>query len=153
MAKIDAEYLVDGNGPGGCDQPKGRSDRGLCTPAGPKAAVQLDDAVRRVKESTYMGCVENMESIVEAAEEMDWEKRKAIVFAFLSAIFFSVPFVGQLVSGLASLVTIGRIVALMGTVSNVALDIYKVVDDEENAPLAVFNLILAPLALFWTLRE
>ncbi|RHZ44851.1 uncharacterized protein CDV56_103313 [Aspergillus thermomutatus] len=126
---------------------------------------QLDDAVRRVKEGTYLGltddlvdavslpifmvadAVENMKSIVKVAEEMDREKRKAILFAFLSASFFFVPVVGEIVSGLTSLVTIGRIVALMGTVGNVALDIYTVVDDDKNAPLAIFNLILAPLAL------
>jgi Co/Zn/Cd efflux system component len=44
--------------------------------------------------------VEDMESIVEATEEIDRGKRKAIVFAFLSAVFFFIPVVGQLVSGL-----------------------------------------------------
>jgi hypothetical protein len=48
---------------------------------------------------------------------------------------------------LTSLIKIGRIVALIKKVGNVALDIYMVVNGEKSASLAIFDLILAPLAL------
>ncbi|KAG2021991.1 hypothetical protein GB937_004546 [Aspergillus fischeri] len=69
-----------------------------------------DDLVEAVSLPIFMvaDAVENLESFVEVAEELDREKRKAIVFAFPSTIFFFVHVVGELVSGLTSLVTIGH---------------------------------------------
>lgn len=128
-------------------------------------APQLKDAVKEIKKGTYLpsaddlvdavslpvlmvsDAIESMESIVDIAEEIEEAKEKAILMAFLSAIFLFVPIVGEVIGSISSLATIGRIVALMGNVGNAALDIYTIVDDKDNAPLAIFNLILAPLAL------
>lgn len=128
-------------------------------------APRLEDAINKVKDGTYLPSADDlvdavslpvlmvsdailsMESVVEIAEEIKEAKEKAIMMAFLSAIFFFVPVVGEVISSISSLATIGRIVALMGEIGNVALDVYTVLDDKDNAPLAIFSLILAPLAL------
>ncbi|KAL2813996.1 hypothetical protein BJX63DRAFT_431632 [Aspergillus granulosus] len=127
--------------------------------------AQLDEVVKQVQESIYLGdtedlvdavsmpvmmvsdAVENMLSIVEVAEEIEEAKAMGILFAFLSAIFFFVPVVGEVISGVTSLVNVGRIISLLGTAGNIALDVYTVLEDPENAPLAIFGLILTPLAL------
>ncbi|KAL2862689.1 uncharacterized protein BJX67DRAFT_292234 [Aspergillus lucknowensis] len=86
--------------------------------------------------------VDNMEEVVDAAEEIEEQERKAIILAFLSAILLVVPFVGEVVGAVASMATIGRIIALAGAAGNAAMDIYTIVDDPENAPLAIFSLVL-----------
>ncbi|KAL2850300.1 hypothetical protein BJY01DRAFT_261581 [Aspergillus pseudoustus] len=126
---------------------------------------QLDEIFRRLEDGTFVGdmedvvdavsipvmmtsdAVDNMMSIVEVAEEIEEAKAKGILFAFLSAIFFIVPVVGEVISGVTSLVNVGRIISLLGATGNVVLDIYTILDDEENAPLAIFSLVLTPLAL------
>ncbi|KAL4905791.1 hypothetical protein BDW74DRAFT_184860 [Aspergillus multicolor] len=91
--------------------------------------------------------VANMETIVDVAEEIREAERKAIIMAFLSAILFFVPVLGEIASAVTSLATIGRVISLLGAVGNTAFDVYTIVDDPENAPLAIFGLVLAPLAL------
>ncbi|RDW76305.1 Peptidoglycan-binding Lysin subgroup [Aspergillus mulundensis] len=91
--------------------------------------------------------VANMEEIVDIAEEIREAERKAIILAFLSAILFFVPVIGEIASAVSSLATIGRVISLLGAVGNAAFDVYTIVDDPENAPLAIFSLVLAPLAL------
>ncbi|KAL6230234.1 hypothetical protein BDW75DRAFT_234560 [Aspergillus navahoensis] len=126
---------------------------------------ELTDVVEKVKNDEYFGdinelidavsmpvlmvsdAIENMQSIVEIAEEIEEAKSKSILFAFLSAIFFFVPVVGEVMGAISSLANIGRIVSLLGAAGNVALDVYTILDDPENAPLAIFSLILTPLAL------
>ncbi|KAK1148087.1 hypothetical protein N8T08_010725 [Aspergillus melleus] len=91
--------------------------------------------------------VDNMHMLVEIAENIREEKSKAILLAFLSAIFFFIPITGEVASAVQSLATIGRIVSLLGATGNADLDIYTLIDDKDNAPLAIFSLILAHLAL------
>lgn len=74
-------------------------------------------------------------------------KREKILFGFLTAILIFVPVAGEVMSAVAGLATIGRIVALLGVAGNVAYDSYTIFKDPENAPLAIFGLILAPLGL------
>lgn len=57
--------------------------------------------------------------------------------AFLTAIFFFIPVIGEGAGAVSSMAAIGRIVALLVEVGNVALDIYTIVDDPDNAPLGL----------------
>ncbi|EHL02905.1 putative Acidic mammalian chitinase [Glarea lozoyensis 74030] len=95
--------------------------------------------------------VENMSKVAAIGKEIKDEEAKAkrseILFGFLSAILFFIPVAGEVMSAVAGLATIGRIVALLGTLGNVAYDSYTIVNDPANAPLAIFGLILAPLGL------
>jgi hypothetical protein len=54
---------------------------------------------------------------------------------------------GEVVGSFAELANLGRIISLAGAGGNAALDIYTIVDDPANEPLAIFSLVLAPLAL------
>ncbi|KAH6997387.1 glycoside hydrolase family 18 protein [Ilyonectria destructans] len=90
---------------------------------------------------------ENMGTVVEIADKITEEERKAFILAFLSAIFLIIPVIGEVVGSVAELADIGTIMALLGAAGNSAVDIYTIVDDPKNAPLAIFDLILAPLAI------
>ncbi|KAL9573156.1 hypothetical protein ACKAV7_002841 [Fusarium commune] len=90
---------------------------------------------------------ENMGTVVQIADKITEEERKAFILAFLSAIFLIVPVIGEVVGSIAELTDIGTVMALLGAAGNSAVDIYTVVDDPKNAPLAIFDLILAPLAI------
>ncbi|CAG8954007.1 hypothetical protein HYFRA_00009106 [Hymenoscyphus fraxineus] len=74
-------------------------------------------------------------------------KREKIIFGFLTTITIFVPVAGEVMSAVAGLATIGRIVSLLGVAGNAAFDSYTIVKDPKNAPLAIFGLILAPLGL------
>lgn len=91
--------------------------------------------------------VKNMKEISDTVDKWEDEKRKNIILAFLSAIFFFVPILGQLVGTVASLANIARIIVVLGTLGEVATEIYQVVDNKDNLPLALFSVVLAPLAI------
>lgn len=91
--------------------------------------------------------VKNMKEISDTVDKWEEEKRKNIILAFLSAIFFFVPILGQLVGTVASLANIARVIVVLGTLGEVATEIYQVVDSKDNLPLALFSVVLAPLAI------
>jgi chitinase len=91
--------------------------------------------------------VESMSIVVQTADKIEEEERKAIILAFISAILFFVPIAGELVGAVAEVADIVAIIDVLGAVGNAAMDIYTVVDDPANAPLAIVDLIMAPLAL------
>lgn len=95
--------------------------------------------------------VANMDTVAEIGKDIQEAeakvKREKIIFGFLTAILIMVPVAGEIMSAVAGLATIGRIVALIGVGGNVAFDSYTTIKDPENAPLAIFGLILAPLGL------
>ncbi|KAK3317910.1 killer toxin alpha/beta [Apodospora peruviana] len=126
----------------------------------------LPRAVTQLKEGNYRGsafdladamalpvfmieeAVTNIKTISDKIDEMEEEKRKNLILAFLSAIFFFVPVLGQIASAVSSLATIGRVLAVLGTAGELATDIYNVVNTKGNDPLDIFGLVLAPLAIF-----
>lgn len=91
--------------------------------------------------------LDQMNVIVSVADEIDREKRMAIIFAFLSAIFFFIPVAGEVAGSVAAMAGIARIAELIGAAGNSAMDIYTIVNDPANAPLAIFDLVLTPLSL------
>ena len=92
--------------------------------------------------------VAGIKSISDAIDEAQREREKNIIIAFLTSIFFFIPIIGQLVGTVAALANIGRIIAILGTLGEIAIDIYSVVDTKGNDPLVIFGLVLAPLAVF-----
>lgn len=92
--------------------------------------------------------VDNMQQIDDTVDKWEEDKRKNILMAFLSAVFFLVPIVGQVVGTIGTLANIGRIIVMAGVAGNIALGIHDIVDDPANAPLAIFGIILEPFALF-----
>ncbi|KAL7789818.1 hypothetical protein V8C37DRAFT_417733 [Trichoderma ceciliae] len=85
-----------------------------------------------------------VETIVDKIEE---EKRKALILEFLTAIFLFIPIIEEVIGSIGELAEVGVILSMLGAVGNAGLDIYTIVDDPHNAPLAIFDLIPSPLAL------
>ncbi|KAJ5181910.1 hypothetical protein N7449_012057 [Penicillium cf. viridicatum] len=112
-------------------------------------SLDVDDLVDALSLPVSMvaDAVDGMEKVEEIGEETEEAKWEAILMAFLTVIFFFIPVIGEVAGAVSSMAAIGRIVALLGEVGNVALNIYTIVDDPDNAPLAMFGLILSPLAL------
>lgn len=129
-------------------------------------ANDLPEAAKRLREGKYTAdawdlvdavslpvlmveqAVEAIQSISETVDKWEDEKRKNIILAFLSGILFLVPIIGQLASAVNALATVGRIIAILGAAGQLALDIYDVVDTEGNDAMAIFSLVLTPLAVF-----
>lgn len=59
-----------------------------------------------------------------------------------------VPIVGEIRSGISFLEAVGRSIALIDETGNVALDIYDIANDEDNALQAIFGIVLSLLAIF-----
>ena len=74
-------------------------------------------------------------------------KREKILFGFLTAVLFFIPIDGGAMAAVAGMATIGRIVASLDALGNVAYDSYTIVKDPANAPLIIFGLILALLGM------
>ena len=70
-----------------------------------------------------------------------------MVFAFIDAILFSVPIAGELLGIVAELADIASIISIIGAVDDAAFDVSNTVDDPKNHALAIFSLIVKPLAL------
>lgn len=88
-----------------------------------------------------------MESVVQTADNIDEEKRKAIIMAFLSALLFFIPIAGEVVGAVTELGAIADVIALLGVAGNAAMDVYTIVDDAQNAALAIVDVAMAPAAL------
>ncbi|KAI9675883.1 MAG: hypothetical protein M1822_008892 [Bathelium mastoideum] len=128
-------------------------------------AGQIKDAVTNLELGCYYGdsselvdalsipvlmiaqAVDSMSSIEATADQIDEEKRKAIILAFIGAILFFIPVVGEVVGAVTEATDIAAIIAVIGAAGNAAMDVYTIVSDPQNAPLAIFSLILAPLAI------
>jgi hypothetical protein len=126
---------------------------------------QIDSIVTQLKVDAWLGAgnelidsislpilmiasaTENMAEVVQVANEISAEKAKAFILAFLSAIFLIIPIIGEVVGSIGEMASIGAILDLLGTAGSTAMDIYDLVKDPHNAPLAVMDLIFSPLAL------
>ena len=91
--------------------------------------------------------VKQMSDIIDTVDHMEEEKRKNIILAFLSAIFFFLPIAGQIVGTVAALANVARVIATIGVLGDIALEIQSIVADKDNLPLAIFGIVLSPLAL------
>jgi hypothetical protein len=90
---------------------------------------------------------ENMAEVVQVADEISAEQAKAFILAFLSAVFLIIPIIGEVVGSIGELANIAIILELLGAAGNAAMDIYTLIKDPQNAPLAIMDLVLSPLAL------
>ncbi|KAK9415412.1 putative chitinase [Seiridium unicorne] len=126
---------------------------------------QIDDVINQMQVESYLGDgfdvvdavglpimmivqgVESMSMVVQTADKIEEEERKALILAFVSAILFFVPIAGEVLGAVAEVADIAAIISVLGAIGNAALDVYTIVDDPDNAPLAIVGLIMAPLAL------
>lgn len=112
----------------------------------PSDGIEIVDAVSLPIMMVVQG-VESMSMVVQSAIKLEEAERKALIMAFVGAILFLVPVAGEILGSVAELADIGVIITMMGVAGNVAMDVYTIVDDPKNAPLAIMDLILAPISL------
>ena len=74
-----------------------------------------------------------MPTIDDTVDKLDAAKRKNIILNFLSTILFSIPIVGELAGAVLGLAAIGPTVAILETLSEVAMDIFTMVDDKTTS--------------------
>lgn len=91
--------------------------------------------------------VDTMDQVETFAEKIDAEKKKAMILAFLSAVFFFLPVAGEVPGSVAELTTAASVLAILGAAGDIAMGVYTVVDDPDNAPLGILSIVMAPLAL------
>ena len=91
--------------------------------------------------------VENMFQVAEIADKITEEQRKTIILAFIGAILFFIPVAGEVLGTVTELTDLASIITILGAAGNAAFDVYTIVDDPQNAPLAIMGLIFAPAAL------
>lgn len=160
--EFDAPF-PDGYGPDNVTNPKDLAGAGLDNSA--NLPQQIGDVLAQMQTDTFMGDgfdvvdavglpimmivqgVESMSLVVQTADKIEEEQRKAIILAFVSAILFFVPIAGEVLGAVAGAADLAAIIAIMGAAGNAALDVFTIVDDPKNAPLAIVDLVMAPLAL------
>ena len=84
---------------------------------------------------------ESMALVVQMADKIEEQERRAIILACVGAILFLVPIAGEVLG------TVAAIIFVMGTLGEAAFDVYTIVDDPKNAPLTIVGLVMAPMAL------
>jgi chitinase len=143
--------------------PKTLAQKGLSNSA--DLPQQITNAINEMQVETFMGDgfslidavglpimmivqgVESMSLVVQTADKIEEEERKAIILAFVSAILVFIPIAGEVPGTVAEAADIAGITTVLGAAGNAAFDVYNIVDDPKNAPLAIVSLIMAPLAL------
>lgn len=143
--------------------PKTLAEKGLDNSA--NLPDQIQSAIAELQAEAYLGDpfalvdavalpimmivqgVESMSLVVQTADKIEEQERKAIILAFVSAILFFIPVAGEVLGTVAEVADIAAIISVLGAAGNAALDIYTIVDDPKNAPLAIVGLVMAPLAL------
>lgn len=91
--------------------------------------------------------VEEMGKVIKIANEITRAKQEEIIAAFLGAILFMIPIAGEVLGSIAELADVGAVLTLAGEAANVAEGVSEIVQDPDNAPLAIMNLIFAPASL------
>ncbi|KAM3457581.1 hypothetical protein MY3296_001013 [Beauveria thailandica] len=126
----------------------------------------IDDVLSLVKQNRYAGLVGdlvdaisvpivmaqqsvvNMQQANDIGKKIDDEKKKNFILMFLSAILFLIPFVGEVAGAIGVMAGVARIIAIVGELGSVALDVYSLVDSKGKDPFAIAGLLFAPLALY-----
>jgi hypothetical protein len=81
--------------------------------------------------------IASMEKIVERADEIIKREREDFIISFITGLLFFIPVVGEAAG--AALTSARTLLRLVGGVGDAALAVYDVVQDPENAFMAVFS--------------
>lgn len=86
--------------------------------------------------------VKAMEEAFELGKELQEKEKKNLILLLIQAVLFVIPFVGVAISGIAGMANIARVLALIGDVGLIAVDVYKIVDDPSQAPLLALGILI-----------
>ncbi|KAF2819903.1 putative glycosyl hydrolase, family 18 [Ophiobolus disseminans] len=81
--------------------------------------------------------IEAMEKIVAKADEIKKKEREEMIMNFILGLLFFIPVAGE-AAGAAGLTAARSLLRLIGSVGDIAMTVYDVVQDPKNAFLAVF---------------
>ncbi|KAH7017951.1 killer toxin alpha/beta, partial [Microdochium trichocladiopsis] len=117
-------------------------------------AGDLDDLVDALVIPVAMieDAINNMKQIKKFAEDLNAQKRKMIILAFISALLFFLPVVGEVIATVGALANVGRILSLIGALGSIGNDIYSLVDEGHPDFFTIFGLVLAPLDIIDLVR-
>lgn len=90
--------------------------------------------------------IANMSSVVETANKLIEAERKSMILNFVTAFLMFIPIVGQTAGSLGATV-LRTIINVAGELGNIAVDIYLVVDDPDNAVINIFGMLLGGVNL------
>lgn len=93
----------------------------------------------------------SIQEIISIAEKIDTENRKRQILLFLSALLSLIPIggevIGEVISAINGLASIGRSIALADEASIVGMGLYSVFYDTPSAPFLICGYILSADAL------
>ncbi|KAI0882847.1 putative glycosyl hydrolase, family 18 [Annulohypoxylon maeteangense] len=82
--------------------------------------------------------VASMEKIVEQAGEIEKKQREEFILNFITGLLFWIPIVGEAI-GAAGMTTVRSLLRLIGSTGDAGLAVYDIVNNPENAFMAVFS--------------
>lgn len=85
--------------------------------------------------------VDSMDEAKEIGEDALEEEKKNLILNILSAVLFFIPFVGQYAAMALRLANVARMIMIGGFVGNAALTIQDVIENPENAAIAIMGLL------------
>ncbi|KFY75145.1 hypothetical protein V499_04844 [Pseudogymnoascus sp. VKM F-103] len=90
--------------------------------------------------------ITNMNKIVETANEIIEQERKAFIANFLMAFLMFIPMAGATAGALGS-AFLRTMLNVAGELASIGIGIYEVVDDPNNALLTIFGMLLRGVSL------
>jgi chitinase len=105
--------------------------------------AQMSDLVDAVSVPALLAAsaVDSMSNVVEAADDITADERKAMILNFVMAVLLLIPGVGEIADA-AGLAALRTMITLVGDTENIALGIYGIVEDPQSAVFAMFGLLL-----------
>ncbi|KAI2782388.1 putative glycosyl hydrolase, family 18 [Daldinia loculata] len=102
--------------------------------------MELSDLVDATSLPSYSTeeAVSSMEKIVEKAGEIEKKQREEFILNFITGLLFWIPFVGEAV-GAVGMTTVRSLLRLIGATGDAGVAVYDIVNDPENAFMAVFS--------------
>ncbi|CAG5181777.1 uncharacterized protein ALTATR162_LOCUS9829 [Alternaria atra] len=82
--------------------------------------------------------IESMKQIIDKANDIEKKEREEFILNFITSLLFFIPVVGE-AAGAAGLTAARSLLRLIGTAGDAALTLYTVIEDPENALIAVFS--------------
>lgn len=82
--------------------------------------------------------IRSMEQVIETADDVEEEKRKAMILGFITALLFFVPIAGHAAS-LAGLTAVATVLKVIAATGSAAYTTYEVVNEPQSAIFAILG--------------
>lgn len=82
--------------------------------------------------------VKSMEDVVKDANEIQKAEREEFILNFLSGLLFFIPVIGSAIGG-ATMASVRAMLHLIGAVGEAGLLVYSIIENPDNAYMAIFS--------------